>query len=410
MSPKQDALSLAFADMPSVEVGGNEPLPLAEKGAAWWIERGGVEVFCRRRRGTEIGRRRHLASFGAGHMIFGLGGREQVTTEGVALPSTRLRRIELDSLRTLGGDEARAALKEAIELWVSGLLGGLAGAAAVGSVPTTARDIEAGQEVHLAAGDTVTATAKGVVWVRHTKGSSGLLGLESPTIEPSSRLFPVTRQVWLGSAEKTVLSCVETAVLVRSRSVWPSLAGLHDVLLQHMERIEQRDEDRRRRRIDRRQEFDLSAMRSGQAQLASVLDPAAQTVLRLDESQDPIFAASRLVAEAMGIELRMPPRSAASRGAVNFTQAVHQIGKASRVRARRVRLSGEWWGEDSGPLLALLVRSEPQNDADADERRKVELTQHHRHLEWGKDACDFYSMFYMFYKLLFTKTLEVILS
>ena len=369
LSNSPDSPALLFGDAEAVEVGGNEPLSLESADSAWWIERGGIEVFCRRCIDGEVGRRRHLASFGTGEVVFGFGSSETWTSEGVALPETRLRRIDIDSLKTIAGEAGRAALKQAIELWVKGLFSGLADAAA-GSMPTAARDIEVGQEAHLAAGDSVSA-ADGVVWVRHTKGRSRLLGLESPAIEPSSRLCPVTRHVWLYAEERTVLSCVDTAILVRSQAIWSSLANLHGMLFRYLERIEERDEGRRRRRIDQKRRFDLSAMRSGQAQLAAVLDPGADTVLRLDETEDAVFAACRLVAKSMGMDLRMPPRSMSSPRDGSISQTVRQIGKASRVRTRNVQLTGEWWREDSGPLLALLVLSETKVGDTGDVRIEV---------------------------------------
>ncbi|MEM6453522.1 MAG: NHLP bacteriocin export ABC transporter permease/ATPase subunit [Acidobacteriota bacterium] len=352
------------------EIGGNEPLPLASDDAAWLIESGGVEVFYRRRLGDAVGRRRHLASFDAGQIVFGLGCTQALTTEGVALSSTRVRRIDLASVEAIDDAAGRAALKPMVEGWVTGLLAGLAGATADGAVPTSARDIKAGQEVRLTSGDAVTASGADVVWIRHIAGRSALLGQDALIIAPSNRLMPVTRSAWLRAEEKTVLSCIGTAILIRSRGIWPSLTGLHGVLLEHLAQMDQRDDVQRRRRIEQRGQFDLSAMRSGQAQLAAVLDAGTEATLRLDESQDPIFAACRLVAESMGLTLRMPPKSAFSSGVNNLTQTVRQIGKTSRIRTRRVRLTGTWWREDNGPLFALLVHAESQVGSDGGSVRK----------------------------------------
>ncbi|QLE76329.1 NHLP bacteriocin export ABC transporter permease/ATPase subunit [Streptomyces rectiverticillatus] len=59
------------------------------------------------------------------------------------------------------------------------------------------------------------------------------------------------------------------------------------------------------------------------------------------------FEVCRLVAGAAGIALSEP--GAASPGRAD---PVERIALASRIRTRTVRLSGRWWQEDSGPLVA----------------------------------------------------------
>ncbi|RSS78371.1 NHLP bacteriocin export ABC transporter permease/ATPase subunit [Streptomyces sp. WAC06614] len=64
---------------------------------------------------------------------------------------------------------------------------------------------------------------------------------------------------------------------------------------------------------------------------------------------DTAFAACRLVAGEAGIALT-EPRPAGP--ADERTDPVERIASASRVRTRTVRLSGRWWAEDCGPLVA----------------------------------------------------------
>ncbi|MGK5731057.1 NHLP bacteriocin export ABC transporter permease/ATPase subunit [Streptomyces sp. URMC 124] len=59
------------------------------------------------------------------------------------------------------------------------------------------------------------------------------------------------------------------------------------------------------------------------------------------------FEACRLVAAAAGIALSEPAPAAPGR-----TDPVERIALASRIRTRTVRLSGRWWQEDAGPLVA----------------------------------------------------------
>ncbi|MFG2666541.1 NHLP bacteriocin export ABC transporter permease/ATPase subunit [Streptomyces sp. NPDC048387] len=83
--------------------------------------------------------------------------------------------------------------------------------------------------------------------------------------------------------------------------------------------------------------------------LASIGSPAAGRRSRRGASDDATFAACRLVAAESGITLS-EPRPAAT--AADRLDPVERIALASRVRTRGIRLSGRWWREDSGPLVA----------------------------------------------------------
>jgi ATP-binding cassette subfamily C protein len=64
----------------------------------------------------------------------------------------------------------------------------------------------------------------------------------------------------------------------------------------------------------------------------------------------PLAAACTKVAEASGIELRIPP--AVIHGKAK--DPLRAISRHSSVRMRRLVLQGDWWKQDSGPMLAFL--------------------------------------------------------
>jgi ATP-binding cassette subfamily C protein len=69
-----------------------------------------------------------------------------------------------------------------------------------------------------------------------------------------------------------------------------------------------------------------------------------------DLADDPLLVACRLVAGELDIAIRRPPRSS---DAVVNADPIEAIARASRIRTRRVVLRGDWWREDSGPLLGF---------------------------------------------------------
>ncbi|MGW7431732.1 NHLP bacteriocin export ABC transporter permease/ATPase subunit [Streptomyces sp. NPDC054861] len=71
-------------------------------------------------------------------------------------------------------------------------------------------------------------------------------------------------------------------------------------------------------------------------------------------ADEAVYAVCRLVAAESGITLGDPPRGAAASERVT---PVERIASAARIRTRAVRLDGEWWRTDSGPLVGHRASS-----------------------------------------------------
>ena len=80
---------------------------------------------------------------------------------------------------------------------------------------------------------------------------------------------------------------------------------------------------------------------------ASVLEP--QSASPRTAEGPPLLSAARAVGEALGLTIR-PPAVAVDLATV--AEPLAAIARASHLRLRRVRLTGDWWRCDGGPLLA----------------------------------------------------------
>ncbi|MEV4949082.1 NHLP bacteriocin export ABC transporter permease/ATPase subunit [Streptomyces sp. NPDC053755] len=103
--------------------------------------------------------------------------------------------------------------------------------------------------------------------------------------------------------------------------------------------------------------------RADQALLASIGGPdrgrrgaaRADGVGGTGAADDAVFAVCRLVAAEAGITLaEQPPRGSTANERVT---PVERIASAARIRTRAVRLDGEWWRTDSGPLVGHRAAS-----------------------------------------------------
>ncbi|KUO73813.1 MAG: bacteriocin ABC transporter ATP-binding protein [Clostridia bacterium BRH_c25] len=68
-------------------------------------------------------------------------------------------------------------------------------------------------------------------------------------------------------------------------------------------------------------------------------------------TDDPLLTACGIVGKAAKIIIKHPPKAAA--GNVS-RDPLDDIARASQIKLRQVALKGEWWTQDSGPLLAYM--------------------------------------------------------
>ncbi|MEU6486927.1 NHLP bacteriocin export ABC transporter permease/ATPase subunit [Streptomyces sp. NPDC046887] len=95
--------------------------------------------------------------------------------------------------------------------------------------------------------------------------------------------------------------------------------------------------------------------------LLAALGPRARSTGRArgggPEDEDAARAVCRLVARAAGIPLTDPPAVVADQDGTDRLGPVERIASAARIRTRTVRLTGDWWRRDLGPLVGHWAKS-----------------------------------------------------
>ncbi|MBI0378980.1 NHLP bacteriocin export ABC transporter permease/ATPase subunit [Streptomyces albiflaviniger] len=94
--------------------------------------------------------------------------------------------------------------------------------------------------------------------------------------------------------------------------------------------------------------------RADQALIASIGGPRRDRRPSEESTDDAVHAVCRAVAEAAGITLPDPQRG---RATDDRTDPVERIAAHARIRTRAVRLEGQWWREDAGPLVGYRAKS-----------------------------------------------------
>ncbi|MDQ1012527.1 NHLM bacteriocin system ABC transporter ATP-binding protein [Streptomyces sp. V4I23] len=150
-------------------------------------------------------------------------------------------------------------------------------------------------------------------------------------------------------------SAEAAADLLVEGAMWQRMVNQQYRLLsavdQWIEQLERAHEDRAAAGIKAGE--DVRA-RADEALIASIGKRGGARRTAGADSDDAVFAVCRRVAEAAGITLTEPPRTAADEERVS---PVERVAIASRVRTRPVRLTGSWWRTDSGPLVGHRAAS-----------------------------------------------------
>ena len=334
--------------------GASDLLHLAGENTAWFVERGGVDVFLvEYRDGVVVSSFKHLLRAGSGRLVFGAGGADGPEADGgetlavVArpLPGTALRRVRTSALvdRGAGNDVA-----DEVDAWISAVSAAVA--RDVELCPHPEKLLGPGDEVEAGAG-CVLAAEKGLVWATAA-------GVEIETIEfigasqalpPGAAAIPLTLESWIRLDAPARLAGRSSRDLLVAERLLLALTGFHRLAL---------DAERFNRRLALVDEANLQVSRASrrredaaraQRELLGVLARA----LPATDPGEALHAALASIGRHEGIDFRFPDaRDAPPQTVVSALQDVLQ---ESGVRCRQVRLADDerWWRGESGALLAF---------------------------------------------------------
>ncbi|HEY9899302.1 MAG TPA: NHLP bacteriocin export ABC transporter permease/ATPase subunit [Pantanalinema sp.] len=309
---------------------GNRPFPLDDPLLLAMVERGEIAVFAQPiEPGGLPGARRHLFTVTAGEAIGGLGAHDaRFRAVGVALGPALLRPIGPEE-----GDDreefARAALG-----WSARLAHALAPAPAPASAAPDAGRIA------LAAGEAARIEGS---WVMAVRGEARWQGLEEAILTPELGPVPFGPGTWLHSPGGAELLALGPQAPLTGAQREAGLLALGRLARHGIDRRLSQYRTADAERIGLRHEAESRAGRQANRALAGILAPPSGP----EPAGDPLFAALCAIGASAGLFFQPAPGEAAV-----GSDPLEAIARASHVRHRRVRLKGDWWRRDNGPLLA----------------------------------------------------------
>ena len=317
----------------------------------WFIATGRIEIFTLQlEAGEATGPRSHFLSLEAGSLIFGMDFAKREHGYCFLLTGhegSELVQLRRDDLRQLARDhEYAATISQLVDYWLEQLSASVS--RDVRPLPKADEVLVGGKQVLLPRGK-IARARRGIVWIQVMRGEALYLGMEGVSLSGEGvPVLPLSADTWIESYDDNLLACSSTPASINQATFWMGLGLFHEVLCQ-CEFINKKlriVDDFNRLRA--REASGLQSRDTALREIAGVLAPGKdhRAALLSDGSANPLIVACRIVAEAVGIQIRIPP------DLHQVSDKLSALAKASRFRFRSVALRGEWWEVDHGPLLA----------------------------------------------------------
>jgi NHLM bacteriocin system ABC transporter ATP-binding protein len=341
---------------------GNQPLLLDNPQKVWIVQTGTVAIFVTKvAAGEAIGDRRYLFSVNSGKALFGVALWEKEISDNLELaenhPSSKYgilavaiqesTVLELDLIDLIpqiaAGDTEVILLLEA---WIDRF----SKLVATTPIPNQKKTIQITQSNprKLSKGQVLQSSSKEIYWVKFHQGSTTWMGIKELTLNANSPSFPLAASTWveaLNVVQFDTLKYVEIA-----DNLFHSLAVFHTYVCSYIKIKHQQELETEIQQFQQLQQLNSQVTENAFNSLASALQKQ-----QLQAEETPLLIAAGAVARAMGITIRPPIKSEN----LQRIDPVEAIAIASKIRIRRVSLTGEWWKQELGPLLAFTNDNHP---------------------------------------------------
>ncbi|WP_051158569.1 NHLP bacteriocin export ABC transporter permease/ATPase subunit [Nodosilinea nodulosa] len=333
-------LQSAIAPFPRT-ITANQPLLLTDPTRLWQVKSGRVAIFAvPMADGQPSGERRFLFIVGAGEALFAA---DTCSNTGLGLIAVAVEPAEIAPLPLSETDDADCPtplLKALIDPWIHhwGSIDGFPRTAQTGQVP----------EVHyisLTRGQVCRPDTQ-VLWIRMQEGTATWMGNPNFPITAALGCFPLGQGTYMQAQDHIEFFARPTAEVKSRKVLLRGIAQLHRYCFSTLEQIDARHQRLSLKRFQQRQQLNQAVTENVVHSLAGVLDGDAA-----EAGESPLLAAAGAVGKALGVTIQPP---APSENAARTKEPLDAIARASQLRLRRVLLRGQWWQQDSGPMVAYL--------------------------------------------------------
>lgn len=331
-----------------MKAGGNQSFLLNQPESVWYLVHGYADVFLVGLENEEpVGSRQYFFTSNQGELLFGnrsalLG--EKRGMIAVPSPDAEIIRIEIDKIKEICcREEFAPVFATLLDLWITHFSHGIS----KDINPRTDLLVEAPSEAMVDANLKIRSK-KGIVWIEFLEGNALFLGMKEIMEPGTSRKFPVSQDSWIQTMEGSEIRSFQTINICCEKDLWSNLENFYEVIF-FCEFLNTRltsvdDYNRLNEKSVQNSRIRSSAL----VKIASVINENLRKSY-IESGQDPLLTVCRFVADYAGITITVPKQPKSDEIP---PLSLNDILRSSRFRTRKVKLAGNWWEKDSGPLLA----------------------------------------------------------
>ncbi|NDJ53223.1 MAG: NHLP bacteriocin export ABC transporter permease/ATPase subunit [Chloroflexi bacterium] len=342
-------IRLYYREGKSQQLGVNQFFLLDNPNTVWLVYAGEVDLFYLEvADGQPVGYRSHLFRAQQGDMLFG----QDLTHSNLGILVSNLNQAEVVKLdrqrleKYIHDPDFTPFIVRFVNQWVRNVSHGLS---QLESSPKLYTRLQDGVQITLQPHE-VARPRRRVTWVNIDTGRVRFLGKPEVLIAPRDDLLPVSRYTWITAEEESQVEAISTLdTLTDVDGPWQALDGFHTFFVVYLQHLRSQSERLEREQIAARTVADQAQLESTLHDIATTLTHEGETPFILDETEDALLQAAKLVGNASGIIVQTPKEGSFTRGNRN---RILDIAAASKVRTRQVALRGEWWKKDAGPIVA----------------------------------------------------------
>ncbi|NEQ42395.1 MAG: NHLP bacteriocin export ABC transporter permease/ATPase subunit [Leptolyngbya sp. SIOISBB] len=318
----------------------NEPLLLTDPSQLWQLKSGKMAVFVVAfADGQPVGTRRYLFTVAAGEALFSA---DICPSTTLGLLAVAVEPSEVVALPVSEADDTILPLdrlKQLADPWIHHL-------GQVEGMPVTSRRgvVPDVHYISLTAGQICRSPEDKVSWVRMQQGKAVWMGHPSFPLEAELGCFPLGHCMFMQAQDHIEFFIRPTAEVKNRKIIIRGIKQLHIYFFTEMQQIEARSQRLSLRRFQQRQRLNQDVTQKVVRTLSGVLEQDD-----FQEIDSPLLAAAGAVGKALGVTIEPPARS---ENTARTKEPLEAIARASQLRLRRVLLRGQWWQQDSGPLVA----------------------------------------------------------
>lgn len=217
--------------------------------------------------------------------------------------------------------------------------------------PLATETLSEGRTRTLSSEQIVAPEQGSLIWVEIEEGSGNLLGSTEMRVDAGTGPFPLPTQLWVRAAEGLRIRALPPeATDPATRAA--GLLFLNRAIRRELRRRWEREEELEQERLESRERAEQDQIDTALRRMGSVLNPQP-VVRRVDGA---LLAAASRVGDVLGVRMRTP-------GSVEelsrVADPIEAIARTSHVRMRHVALTGRWWRDDCGALIAYRDDGDP---------------------------------------------------